>query len=212
MPLSHKHKCLFIHIPKTGGTSIETALGIFGNWKIENLNTLFGLINSEKLNTFNYKSNFLQHLTYTECQKTITIPKDYTSFSFVRNPWDKLVSIYSNPDNNLIEYSKSKNINLRELSFSKFIEIIHELNHIHLEHQHTFIYDQQNRRQVDFLGRFEVFHQDFNKLCKELGIKPDLPHTNKSNHKQYRDYYTHKTKIIVSQFYEQDIDLFNYTF
>lgn len=212
MPISHQYKCLFIHIPKTGGTSVESALGIFGDWKIEDQNLLFGKIESEEIKRLGYKSHFLQHLTYDQCLSIKEIPKEYLRFSFVRNPWDKMVSIYSNPDNNLIEIAKKKGINIQNISFDKFINVIKDIEHIHLEEQHKFICDEAGEILIDFIGRFESLSQDFNKLCSLLGVTADLPHKNHSKHMLYREYYTEETKNIIAKRYQRDIELFNYSY
>jgi len=212
MPISKQYKCLFIHIPKTGGTSIEAALGILGNWKVEDRDHLFGKIQSEELKNYGYISHFLQHLTYEQCHNITPVDKSYTSFSFIRNPWDKMVSIYSNLDNNLASMAKLQGINLNELSFTEFIEATENLEHIHLVPQYKFIYSRKEKLCIDFIGRFESFQKDFNALCKKLKIKIELPHINRSQHRLYRDYYTQKTKNIVAKKYKKDIELFGYKY
>ena len=49
MPISHEHRCFFIHIPKTGGTSVENALGMYFRSNRENVDRLFGAIRSSEL-------------------------------------------------------------------------------------------------------------------------------------------------------------------
>lgn len=210
MPISKQHKCLFIHIPKTGGTSIESALGIFGDWRVENKEILFGLIQSEELLNFKFESNFLQHLTYEQCQ--YIRPSNYLSFSFVRNPWDKMVSIFANPDNNLVEVAAKQNINLKELSFNSFIEQTEFIKHIHLEQQYKFIYDQERNISVDFIGRFETIHSDFDKLSRIINTNLVLPHKNESIHRNYKEYYSTRTKKIITKRYQNDIELFQYQY
>ena len=69
MPFDRPRKLVFLHIPKTAGSSIEQALGLFGPWQNENLDTGFGLIQSRDLLARNLSSNFLQHLRLTELEQ-----------------------------------------------------------------------------------------------------------------------------------------------
>ncbi len=212
MPISHKHKCLFIHIPKTGGTSIESALGMFGDWKIEDKQKLFGLIQSPELKKLGFISNFLQHVTLEQSYKINPISVNYISFSFVRNPWDKMVSIYSNPDNNLVEMALRKNIKIKELTFEEFIVQTQDIKHTHLEPQHRFVCNNKDEINVSFLGKFESLHEDFQQLCKALEIDVKLPHKNQSKRMTYQNYYTETTQKIIKERYSKDIELFSYFF
>lgn len=212
MPISSKYKCLFIHIPKTGGTSIESALGILGDWRIENIGDLFGLIQSKDIKERGFKSNFLQHLTYEQGQIITPVTNNYRSFSIVRNPWDKMVSIYSNPDNNLLKVAAEQGIYIKDLQFKDFVKMTGFINHIHLESQYKFICDQEDKILVDFVGKFEYLQRDFKNLCEQLRIDLKLPHKNQSKRQSYRQYYSKSTKDIIYRRYQKDIELFDYRY
>ena len=66
MPFDRQRRLVFLHIPKTAGSSVEQALGLLGPWDQENLVTGFGLIQSRDLLARNLSSNFLQHLSLSE--------------------------------------------------------------------------------------------------------------------------------------------------
>ena len=87
MPLFHQHKVIFIHIPKTAGTSITSWLGYRNlDYNIVNLQYLFGKYNNLQL----------QHLKYN--QLSCFIDKDiidsYHYLVVIRNPKDRLLSEY----------------------------------------------------------------------------------------------------------------------
>jgi hypothetical protein len=212
VPVSYVYKCLFIHIPKSGGTSIERALGIFGDWKVEDRKNLFGLIQTKELLEKNFLSNFLQHLTFSDIHSFHSDSVGFFSFAFVRNPWDKLVSVYSNPDNNLINELKKDGFELEKSSFTQFIHHLEYINHIHLEKQYKFVTDSKGDIIVDFIGRFENFEADFCKIVNITGCNGKLEHYNASFHDKYRDYYTKDTRRIVQEIYSEDIDYFGYKF
>ena len=202
--INHKHKFIFIHIPKTGGTSIEDAL--FSR-KTRTKKNLWGEPNK-------YQDGGLQHLIATHILNEVgeDIFSNYFKFSFVRNPWDKLVSQF--------KYNRNRS-DLREIigvdKETKFHEYLIKLNstrnHVQWDCQHKFLYDDNGKLLVDFIGRFENFQQDFTTICDKIGIpKQNLPHKNKTKREHYTKYYDDETKQIVAEKYAKDIEYFGYEF
>ena len=126
---------------------------------------------------------------------TLQKQEQYFSFVFVRNPWDRIMSSYL--------YSKSLGYKFTFKSFfnSKAFEM-------HYKPQSYFI-----NKNIDFIGRFENLQEDFNLVCKKLGIEPkQLPHENKTVHEHYTEWYTDENKELVQDKYFEDIKAFNYKF
>ena len=191
-----KYKCIYIHIPKVAGTSIWRVL-LDGKTKRDHIPyTAFLVADKEKF-------------------------KNYYKFTFVRNPWDRVVSSY--------EYllhggNQSDDLYFKDLftkqydTFEKFVLDYLDTDKIHeillLKPQYLWIYDYKGECKVDFVGRFETLDQDFLKVAKHLNITDKLPHINKSKRrKDYKSYYENKEVLNkVSELYKKDIELFNYKF
>ena len=65
---------------------------------------------------------------------------------------------------------------------------------------------------VDFVGRHENLAEDFQKVCRIVGIQEELPHENQTEHRQYRHYYTAEARALVERIYREDLDRFGYSF
>lgn len=198
MPISHENKIVFVHIPKTGGSSIEKFFNIYGHDnmgdnKIYDENIMFGK-NSQH---YDYKS------ILKNSKKEIS---SYFSFCFVRNPWDKMVSEY-------FYLRKSKNF---KISFKDFVFSIKNQKtqgKTHFAEQISFICDKDNKILVDFVGRFENFKKDFKHVCRINNLKiKNIPFENKSEHENYTKYYDQETKDIIYKIYKNDIIFLNYEF
>jgi chondroitin 4-sulfotransferase 11 len=211
--ISHKHKCIFIHIPKTAGTSINAFFHpekIFDN-SVPDYDALYGWCPERKF--------YLQHATSKQLVETELITKDhwesYFKFAFVRNPWDRAYSDFlwfnkhSGASGTFIEYisesGKFRRI-MRDNSTSDFRgdHIVPQIDY----------FDFSGKYSLDFLGRFENFKIDIATVLSKLKIKETFEiHSNKSTRKKdYSQFYTNSMKRFVESKYKMDIELLNYKF
>lgn len=201
MPISTQHECVFVHIPRTGGTTVEKLLGIHRDWPEPDLEVFHGRF--DRGNDY-YQ---LQHLSYREMKsvKDIAHTQDYFKFTIVRNPWDRLVS----------EYFWQ---NLQDkISFQAFVN--RTINIVNNRTRITGAYCHF-RPQVEFLGdelnliiRFENFRSEMRGLMLKFGIRPQsIPKHVATNHKNYSKYYDAETVNMVANAYRMDIDHFSYKF
>ena len=208
--ISHEHKCIFIHIPRTGGSSIEK---FFTNKSCFNQNG-----SPEELDLyFGYSGPEIKHIIASTAKKLYAdYWDDYFKFSFVRNPWDRMVSMAKYPEFygctintefiNISEYLKKfPNIEIDERSLSANYVGKSLSNAVYLN-----LLDEP----LDFVGTFENLKQDIEFICDKIKLTPfiEFPHKNKSNHKHYTEYYDDETREIVAEKYARDIEYFGYEF
>jgi len=130
----------------------------------------------------------------------------YTTICFVRNPWDRMVSLYSY-HKRAPKYSHL----VGSMGFDDWVRSGGTGTARRLMSE--FVCDRNGHRIVDFIGRYETLEQDFDRLLSNLGIRGvSLPHKNKSDHMDYREYYTEETREIVSGWVKRDAEMFGYKF
>jgi hypothetical protein len=200
MPVSPTLRCIFVHIPRTGGTSIETALGMGGDWLVENTETMFGRISSPEFQDYTATTVTLQHLSAEQLSRLVPGFKKYFRFSVVRNPWDRMVSTYC------------YQMRAEGYSFDEFLEATEGSASAWHVPQSRLLLDGPGRELVDFVARFENLAQDFRHVCERLGIERVLPHRNGLVHGHYRGYYDEDSRAIVARRYREDIERFGYAF
>jgi hypothetical protein len=153
-------------------------------------------------------------------------------FAFVRNPWDRLVSCYSQKIAVVRkDPSQGTNLNPREIPkgekrfyhgmpFAEFVEAVHatpdEEANPHFRSQHVVVCDPEGRVLADFVGRFERLREDFALVSERIGAPHlELPHRLKSAHRAsrpYTDFYDGRLRRLVAERYEGDIETFGYAF
>jgi len=211
MPPLKDNKAFFIHIPKTGGTSIYSLFNI----TYDNCSWL----RKQRL-----------HRTYSEIDRDGRFKKykDWFFFSIIRNPWQRLVSEYYFVNRRKIGYD-TENISgfkkwvfsYAESTLSKYFppnEYIiktpkRRARLTHLRPQYQFIYDSNMKLQINFVARFEELENDWKIISKKLGVVEDLPKKNVCKVKyHYKDYYDEELNDFVLYYYGTDIKTFKYSF
>lgn len=138
--------------------------------------------------------------------------KEYYKFSFVRNPYDRLVSAYYNfrfsP-----EHRPWAHPIYRYDTFEDFVMNIEEsgcLDFIHLSTQFDFL-QVDGEVNLDFVGRYENLGEDFRQVEIDLGLSEiPLPMTRVSRHPHYSLLYTEEMKKQVQKIYDVDFEEFGY--
>ncbi|WP_462252978.1 sulfotransferase family 2 domain-containing protein [Ekhidna sp.] len=128
-------------------------------------------------------------------------------FAFVRNPWDRLVSCYSDK-----VVGKKMFRSCWDKDFSHFVDYVSEFD-LRYSDRHFRLQSALIPEHVDFIGKFENLSSDFEKIVEELKLPLDkMEHRNKSSRKDYKDYYDDNLRLKVAELYKEDIERFNYSF
>lgn len=197
MPINEEESYIFVHIDKTAGSSIVTAL----NKDVPTLN------NNEPV-WFKGKHDDINKLVRVAKKK----PEEYFKFAIVRNPYDRCLSKYFHHIKTHAGLPAEKRA--KDLSFSDWVAQ-GGLNYF--RPQIHYLIDSNGKLCIDFVGRFEFLDRDFKTICKKLGKDTlELGHVN-FNHaitdrKHYSHYYDDKTREYIYNRYKIDFDILGYTF
>ena len=149
------------------------------------------------------------HIGAVDIREALTgeVYDEFYKFAFVRNPWDWNVSLYFH----LLKYELAPDHHLVS-KMSGFPEYLEWSMSRKYRQQKDFIVDSNNSLLLDFLGRYESITEDFNHVCKTLGMNKTLPQLNVTSHADYRSYYDQHTREIIARHFAGDIELFKYKF
>lgn len=186
--------CLFVHIPKCAGNSINNGL----------LNVPSGM---GHLSIFDYAIA----LTQSEFESLF-------KFTFVRNPWERLVSAYFFMQQGGWR-GRDRNWVARNIPFDTFDRFVKHWvtpsnvrRHAVFRPQIDFI-TLGGQLQVDFVGRCERMQQDLTYIANRINVQAELLQENATLARpDYRDLYDARAKDIVAQVYHQDIERLEYDF
>lgn len=214
MIISKGRGYVFVHIPKTGGTSLAQAL----EERAMRDDILIGDTPKAKrrkgrLKQLQARGRLWKHATLADIDGVLS-PGELEHmfvFTLVRNPWDRLVSYYHWL--RVQQFDHPAVICAKSLDFSDFLEA--EQVQKSLQNTPVFSYMTDCRGAVHCSAaiRLEHFEEDAQPLFEHLGFSIRLPHLNASARaKDYRTYYTPKTREIVSSVCREDIESFGYVF
>lgn len=215
--MSYKFTCnnkefLFIHIPKTGGTSIGNALVNSKN-----------VVNMSGWNHDSYTGHLTLQDTKEICLQENDNYENMITFSCIRNPWSWYVSWYhflkKHAANDFDFTLESKVIHKDFTSFIKFIEsnrnelVFFNNGKDTKKYQEMFNWVTDNTdKSVDHVLKLEDLSKNKD-ILYDIGIPVSIvEHKRKSEHNSYWKYYNFETIEIVQNMHSTDIKLYNYKF
>jgi uncharacterized protein YbcC (UPF0753/DUF2309 family) len=199
--ISFQKRFLFVHIPKTAGNSIQSVLREYSEDELVALRKEQDGI--ERFGLRNPKYKIKKHSTLAEYRSALgedQFAKLY-KFTCVRNPWDRLVSYYFTPTQNVETWDRKK--------FRKMIsETLSAADYLRLDQE-----EENPFRNVNFIIRFENLSENFRTVCTALDISgATLPKYNRSNREHYSKYYDEELRELVRVRFAAEIDRFGYKF
>ncbi len=217
MLLSVRHRFLFVHIAKTGGTSVRAALER-RRWADPWYWPMFLCSRFSHLSGHRIATKLPRHAKVVAAKELL--PREFFQslfkFAFVRNPWDLQVSSFHHIRRERPQYLGGHD------SFEGFLRWKLDPDRPYQYHvdtsielQSDYLIDLQGRLVVDFIGRYERLQQDFATACTRIGIPPPpLPHARQARDrgKDYRVYYTDETAELVARHFARDIEMLRYGF
>lgn len=202
MYINHDKKFVFIHVPKTAGSSIHV---LFKNY-------------------FNVqdRSDPLPDIHHISISDLISKDKNlekYYKFAVVRNPFARFYSGYKDFYQNRLTDRKYHPYHIDpKCSFKDFCENFLSspwCEDVHFKPQKFFLTANQEIA-VDEIVRHESINNDLSKVFFKIGLNAKL---GKRHHRKtkdpfssYREAYDDESREIVENFYKEDLKLFNYEF
>ena len=183
MIINHEYKFVFIHVPKAGGCSIRGVL-----------------------EGYTERNQF--HKTIRDIPEEC---KEYFKFGFVRNPWDRMVSLYhflmnNNWGNTAIEHRELRRIGFKKALLSGLLD--DPVCEVDAQNDAMFWLEG-----CDFIGRTEKMQEDLRTVTQIIG-HPDVTVSclNRGEHRPYQEYYDAVSEGLVRERHRETIERFGYAF
>ncbi|MFT4537115.1 MAG: hypothetical protein ACJA1A_001970 [Saprospiraceae bacterium] len=189
MLISHKYKFIFIHVHRTGGTSIMNLLKRELRTDVDEISEHGNVNSSERI--------------------LIEENPDYKIIGMVRNPWDRILSWYC-----LINKWNDYTIEESSVEFQKFLELklAAKPNDPYFHYNQLDYFPSTYSKRIS-LYRFEDLEEETKKMFSLINVDVGkIPHTNMTEKKEYQDYYSPESKELVSNMCKRDISYFKYLF
>jgi hypothetical protein len=217
MLLSNRYRFLFVHIAKTGGTSVRAAFSRL-RWKDPMYYLVWPCHRLSHLAGHRTATKFPRHARVIAAREML--PEEYFAslfkFAFVRNPWDLQVSSFHH-----IRRERPHLLGEHD-AFEAFLRWKLDPERPYQYHidtsvqlQTDYLVDLHGRIIVDYIGHYERLAEDFAEVCARVGVSHlSLPHERRAadREKDYRQYYSDETAELVARHFARDIELLGYRF
>lgn len=218
--VSFRKKFVFIHITKAAGTSVTNLLKQYSDPPILSSklvrNGVHIIGHHLGVDLMQYTGRFILPLHSTATMLLSRYPNlnfhDFYRFAIVRNPWDRLVSLYSfsrlprKRYTHPLQYEQGC-----QLSFSEFAEQVCKNSPMN---QVDYLFqDPVGNLEMDYIAKTERLDSDIKIILNTIGLpNAEVQHLNSTNHHHYISYYNDETQKLVASAFARDIELLNYEF
>lgn len=205
MLISHKHKFVFVHVPKTGGDSVSAALSEFAD------------VDGSQGRSKHWPARRIRNehfvgsgLAWSSCH----------SFGVIRNPWQQVHSDYwfcrQSPVPGIELGSwRDKVIRCKQIDFAQFVvDMCGEHGQSGPGLFRHYLSDRDGNPMVSQVIRQEDLTTQWPTLCERLGLPAiELPRKNVTpNRSDYREDYDERSRFLVGRKFADDVARFGYSF
>ncbi len=215
MIISHGRRYIFVHAPKTGGTSLALALEaramkddiMLGDTPkaLKRRHRVKDVVSSGRLWKHSGLADIDGLITQAEIER-------FFVFTLVRNPWDRVVSYY--------HWLRAQSFEHPAVTIAGESDFAGFLRHpvigqsLHKNPYASYVTDGGGVDRCNLFVRLEHLVNDLSPLNAHLGFSlGPIEHINKSQRRQvYQSYYTSEDAEIVGKLCAEDIRRFGYDF
>ena len=198
-----RRNIVFVHLRRTGGNSVEAALGgivLLDRW----FRRTDAWDNDLHRGRSWYKRDRRGHRIHATAAEIKALhPAEFDRcfrFAFVRNPWEQMASLYGR-------------LHPQDRGFAGFRAWLHGFDLAPGTVPQASLFDAAGRCLVDFIGRFERLQDDFDEACDRAAIpRCRLRHTNAAAGRDLATVYDTETHALVARLFAADIARYGYEF
>ena len=202
--ISTARKFLFVHVPKTGGNSIQNILQRYSEDRIVCVAPHQDGV--ERFALRNDRYDVEKHSTLTHYKRVLgaEVYDSLFKFAVARNPWERMISHYFSPHRNVSGWDRN--------AFIALVEATPPMRHYICDD--TQPGDARHlTADIQYLMRFENLEQEFQHVCETIGIPfQPLPIRNRSNRGHYSQYYDQALVELVGERFCEEVVALGYRF
>jgi hypothetical protein len=211
--INHDKKAIFIHIPKNGGSYVAEVLSKYYGFKNyylqrpDHASFCLGKDSSVDKHENKIHGTLVYYKTSPYINRIMGMNEkkwsNYFIFTFIRNPYDRIVSgwNYVNNSNNKVAFKQFINMNVN--SYDYWHAFMSQSRHL---------IDLNAKIRADYIGKFENLEEDLKSVLNRLGYnvvhKPFVK--NGKKHDKYITYYDNESLEKVNLICKEDFTNFDY--
>lgn len=214
MIISRGRNYIFVHIPKTGGTSM--ALALEARAMKDDLmlgDTPKALKRRRKVADVQTRGRLWKHSTLADIDGLVSVPEldDLFCFTMVRNPWDRVVSYYHWLRVQTFQHPAVRRAS--SLPFEEFVRDPATIQSLQANPASAYVTDVAGQQRCAAFIRLEHLENDLAPLEAHLGFRLDMPKVNQSQREAgWRQFYSNESQKVVENACAEDISRFGYSF